>query len=492
MTGPLTRRRFLAGVAAATAAAQVPGRALGAGRPAPERTDVVVIGAGLSGLYAAMTLAELGARVLVLEADTRVGGRCLTKDAWHLQPDLGGAQIGKDYARVLDVANRLGVKLGPGAHANAPYSFVLGGELIPAAQWPTSARNRLVGPEREVPPHALGGFYVERRTPFETVDGWLQPGAERYDVSLAAWLDRQGASAEAKRIIRESQGAPLERLAVLRMMQEATRGRATLTSLPEEQLRGKDQYERAALLSMHVVGGTSRLTDAMAASLGERVRLGRRVTALEIDDAGCTVRCGDGSAVRADFAIAAVPFSVLRTIAISPALRGAQADAVRRMPYGNQSQVWLRAKRPYWEADGIEASMWTDGAFNLIRQQIENDGRRELISALAFTDKSRRLDAMSEAERGRFAIAEIERIRPSTRGQLEFVGAHSWELAPWSRGCSHQYAPGKVVEWSRAMGEPHGRLHFAGEHLRRLEVGMEAAMESGERAAAQVAERLST
>ncbi len=54
-----------------------------------------------------MILTELGARVVVLEADTHSGGRCLTMDRWFLTPDLGGAQIGRDYARTIDVANRL-------------------------------------------------------------------------------------------------------------------------------------------------------------------------------------------------------------------------------------------------------------------------------------------------------------------------------------------------------------------------------------------------
>jgi monoamine oxidase len=40
------------------------------------------------------------------------------------------------------------------------------------------------------------------------------------------------------------------------------------------------------------------------------------------------------------------------------------------------------------------------------------------------------------------------------------------------------------------MATPHQRLHFAGEHTRRLEVGMESAMESGERAATEILERL--
>lgn len=464
-----------------------------AGRASAQRSgsyDVAIIGAGLSGLNAAMILTELGAKVVVLEADNHSGGRCLTMDHWFRTPDLGGAQIGTDYARVLDAANRLSVRLGPGAHLNAPYSFVLGGTLVPASQWAASALNKTAGAERIVPPHALGGYYVEGRTPFKTLDGWLGDEAAAYDISLATWLDKLGASSEARRIIRVSQGRPLEELSVLRMMQEATRAKIGAERVDPALLRGKDAYERAAILSQHVVGGTSRLTDAMSASVGDRLHLRKQVVAINMTSANCELRCADGSRYRARHALAAVPFSVLRSIAIKPGLRGEQADAVKRMPYGNQSQVWLRVRSPYWDADGIEASMWTDGAFNLIRQQIESDGTRQLISALAFSENSRKLDAMSPAERGRFAIAEIERIRPSTRGQLEFVGAHSWEQSPTIRGCSHQYVPGKTLAWARAMGRPHANLHFAGEHLRTMEVGMEAAMESGERAAREIAERL--
>lgn len=482
----LSRRRFVAAAGATAVSLSFAGRA----RAADGRHDVAIVGAGLAGLNAAMILSELGADVVVLEASERTGGRCLTKDHWHLHPDLGGAQIGRDYARVLDTARRLGVKLGPGAHVNAPYSFVIGDTLIAAKDWASSPLNRLEGAERAVPPHALGGYYVEGRTPFKTLDGWLSPEAAQYDLSLAQWLDRQGASAEARRIIRESQGRPLESLSVLRMMQEATRGKISLAQYDPRQFEGKDQFERAAITSQHVVGGTSRLTDAMTASLGGRVRLGKLVKSIDLRRDGAALRCADGSRVRARFVLAAVPFTVLRRIAITPALRGDQADAVRRMPYGNQSQVWLRIKKPYWEADGIEASMWTDGPFNLIRQQIESDGSRELMSVLAFSEKSVKIDAMPEAERGRLAIAEIERVRPSTRGVFEFVGAHSWELAPHQRGCSFQMVPGRAYAWSQNMAKPHLSLHFAGEHLRRLEVGMEGAMESGERAAREIAERL--
>ena len=68
---------------------------------------------------------------------------------------------------------------------------------------------------------------------------------------------------------------------------------------------------------------------------------------------------------------------------------------------------------------------------------------------------------------------------------------HSWNAGPHDSGCSFELPVGRVLDWVNSMAAPHGRVHFAGEHLRQLEVGMEAAMESGERAALEIIERTS-
>jgi len=70
----MTRRRFVGALGAS-------GLTLGASRHlrAAQPTNVIVLGAGLAGLYTAMLLEELGVRVILLEASDHVGGRVQTR-----------------------------------------------------------------------------------------------------------------------------------------------------------------------------------------------------------------------------------------------------------------------------------------------------------------------------------------------------------------------------------------------------------------------------
>jgi monoamine oxidase len=85
----ITRRDLLA----ASAAAVLPslgGRAWAA--PLPREADIVVIGAGAAGIAAARRVQAANRKVLVVEADTRLGGRCWTDSATFDVPFDRGAR----------------------------------------------------------------------------------------------------------------------------------------------------------------------------------------------------------------------------------------------------------------------------------------------------------------------------------------------------------------------------------------------------------------
>lgn len=66
--------------------------------------DVIVIGAGLSGLTAAAVLIDAGSRVTVLEADTRIGGRIQAlqdPQSGHAIADLGPTWVWPQYQPVV-------------------------------------------------------------------------------------------------------------------------------------------------------------------------------------------------------------------------------------------------------------------------------------------------------------------------------------------------------------------------------------------------------
>lgn len=152
----LSRRDFLISSAATSFASLAPGvHAAGNGQP-----DVIVIGAGLSGLETALTLEENGFKVLVLEGRRRIGGRLYTLFDLPGHPEAGGNTVSNAYGRTLAAAQRNGVEivnLAPRTSGNrAGQALFIGDEHVPLADWAAHPRNPFTGDQRKLPPLGLG------------------------------------------------------------------------------------------------------------------------------------------------------------------------------------------------------------------------------------------------------------------------------------------------------------------------------------------------
>ena len=166
----------------------------GNGLPATD-SDVIVIGAGLSGLQAARLLESEGLSVKVLESRNRVGGRVLSYRHIPGSPEAGGTSFGAGYARLMQVIQELGVGL---VNLDAMVEFfrvrtlALNGEIIPMEQWPAHELNPLPEQSRQFPPWAYLGFKMFTNNPYPTPPDWVSPEFAHLDVSLREYLTGQG------------------------------------------------------------------------------------------------------------------------------------------------------------------------------------------------------------------------------------------------------------------------------------------------------------
>jgi hypothetical protein len=415
---------------------------------------------------------------------------------------MGASQIGRSYSRIIALCQRFGLPLIPERRDIFPSAMHYRGQWIDPRAWAASPLNEMQGEERAIAPNLVHALLLDRYNRLKTLEDWLDPAFADLDVSVVELLRRHGHSTQAIDFATRSGGSsgPYATSA-LALMQEATRNRFDVAfgrpagASAERGAYGfvnqRDQLVNGLAMISNIEGGTQRLTDAMAAALGDRVRTGKIVYEIDMTGPKALVRCMDGSSFQADRVIYAGPFNTLRRVQVRPFFEGAQAQAITELGVGQTTRAFLMVREPYWEQDGLSPSFFTDGPLQQL--WIINDGSNSRVRramAVMTGGNALRIDMMDQDAFGRFVISEIERLRPAAKGKVDFIAGMAWEKVPLIGACRHLYAPGQVSRFAKPMIEPWKALHVAGEHTRRLDFGMEAALESGERAAMEVLDAL--
>ena len=474
----INRRGFLLNSSQAALALALLGRTsqLLAARPnARKSASVLVLGAGLSGLYSAYLLEKQGLRVTLLEARDRLGGRVYTLDDLPGKPESGGQNFSAQYQRLFNIVKSLNLPTNLNTSPSKQQLLAIDRELVLSGNWRMSATNPLPKNERETLPMALMSYYLSLNNPLRENTDWILPKYNYLDTPLKQYLQTQGASAAALRLM---DIYPLS-------MNDIDRTSA-LWGLKNAQ-RAKERKDSRAK-PMRIKEGNSRLPEAIANSLTSPIYTQKVVEKIENTESKVKVYCEDGSDYQADFAICTLPFSVLRQIAIDPPLEAEQKEAVEELPYTKVTQIYLSVKRPFWQEDNYPIQMWTDSFLELIFP-VDNGNSQKKTTTLAIWANGKNADylaALSPQELETVVKRKLGQIRPSTAGSIEISRVIAWGSDRFSQGAYHYFSPGQIQALQSKMSKPWQRIHFAGEHTGVSASGMESALESAERVVREI------
>lgn len=445
--------------------------------------DVAVVGAGLSGLVAAATLAREGVAVSLVEARDRVGGRVLDESIGDGKVVETGAQwIGPSQHRIAALAREVGVDTFP-THTVGDAMAEVGSHLTRfRGSWPDVGAAAGRDLRRAV---ALLDA-MAREVPLEAP--WRAACAEPWDAqTFSTWLGQELHTTEARALLASltasSWAASPGELSLLHVLFDVHAAGGLTRTFGTE---GGAQQDR-------LMGGPELVARRLAERLGERLVLSTPVSRIERRSSAVAV-CGNGFSVRARRVIVAMSPALAGRLDYDPPLPGIRQQLGQRMPHGAVVKCFALYGEPFWRAEGLNGEVISEmGPVTSVFDGSPPDGRPGVLVGFILGEAARRLGRAPPAERRREILSCLTRFFGDRAADPEGYLERDWQVDSFTGGgYGGFFGPGGWTGFGAALREPIARLHWAGAETATRWFGyMDGAVSSGERAAAEVLAALS-
>lgn len=487
----LTRRDFvkragMIGVAAAAAGEMALARPAVAKASTPR---IAIIGGGIAGLAAALTLQDAGVYCDVYESSGRVGGRMHSdwtefgSGFWDnaQQAELCGELIDTNHKTILQLAQRFKLNVVDLLQAQpngTTDTYWVNGARYPYSQASNDfqpVHNTLQGQVQAAGYPTLYNSYtptgqaLDQMTLYDWITNYVPGGhSSNFGALLnAAYNEEYGA---------ETTGQSALNLVYL-LGFGASPGNWSIYGKSDERY--------------HIAGGNSLLPIAIANSLPSGgIHLGYRMTAIAVNaDGSITVSFANGKSVTADQVILCMSFSVLRTLDYSKAgFDSRKQTAITQLGSGLNAKLNVQFTGRLWNSDGSTGSLYSDLPFqsgwDVTRAQpgttgvlVDYPGANVAASMALSTPYNTTATNSKVKTLTQQFLSQLELIFPGITAQWNGKAMLSTPFTDPNFLCSYSYwKPGQYTGFSGYEKVRQGNIHFAGEHC---SINFQGFMEGG-------------
>ncbi|WP_228514041.1 NAD(P)/FAD-dependent oxidoreductase [Frondihabitans sp. VKM Ac-2883] len=419
-------------------------------------TDVVIIGAGATGLTAAADLVKAGHSVVVLEARDRVGGRLWTNSIEGQMYEIGGQWVSPDQTALIATLDELGLETY--SRYREGESVYIGrdgeakrftGDIFPGSASTEGEIVRLI--------ELLDRLVAET----DPDAPWTHPDAEALDrVSFKEWLAAQSTDEEAR-----------DNIALFiadAMLTKPAHAFSTLQALLMAASAGSfsNLVDADFILDKRVVGGLQSVPVALAVSLGDRVHLNQAVQTLEWSDSGVVAITGD-LRVEAKRALVAVPPNLYGRIDYVPALPRRRNQMHQHLSLGLVIKVHATYETPFWRDADLSGTAFSP--YQLVHEAYDNSNHGEtrgtLVGFVSDEKADRALELDPEERRARILDSLAAYFGPEARNPSVYYES-DWAAEEWTQGAyATSFDLGGLTRYGAHQLTPVGPIRFGSSDL---------------------------
>ncbi|KAF2717193.1 amine oxidase [Polychaeton citri CBS 116435] len=448
-------------------------------------TEVIIVGAGLSGLQAAHSLTDAGITSVVLEARARVGGKTLSI---RNGDGVGIADLGAEWLndttqpRVYKLAEKLGLEFN---------EVKVQGESV------------LQGFENELFRHEYG-----QQAPLPNGEGDLVNlmkelfEAEYIGMDLEKFDECQHDDVTLDEFVR-SRGGGSGTLATV-----AVWTRVMLGCEPSElsasyffvycKSQGGLMKMRSSKLQgryVTVKTGTQSIAEGLLRLLPSgSVKLSTAVKSIVQRDDSVEVLSMDGHVFRGKKVILAISTPLYLKINFEPPLPAGKAFLVSSTRLGYYTKTLATYSKPWWRDNGLSgASQSFLGPAAATRDTSDDAVSKYRITSFIAGSPGEQWSQLDANQRKAAALGQLADMFGSDEANhpTEYI-EHQWSAEEWSMGCPCPYTPpGVLRKAGNHLTEPYRHIHFVGTETAPDWKGyMEGALASGSRGAEEIVKLL--